>query len=225
MQIPIILINRNRLTTTEKLIDQLLLLGYSDITILDMASTYPPLLEFYDRRSSDFTVMYWDNTGHKALWEEAILKEHFNQYPWVAVTDSDIELNINTPKGFIEEMIVIAKDFRVDKVGLAIDYWNITNKFLANIIQPIEATYWLTKLKHRKREIYAAPVDTTFCVVRPELPFQYNAVRIGGNFTCKHIPWNENWDNLNHEQQYYMDTCDERIGTIKQHYLKWEANH
>ncbi len=220
---PIIIINRDRLATTEKLVDQLLLLGYTDITILDMASTYEPLLEFYDKRSSDFTVMYWDNTGHKALWTDDILKEHFNQYQWVCVTDSDIELSVDTPKGFIEEMVTIAKDYRINKVGLAIKYKGIPNQYLKQIIEPIEGQYWKHRLPHRTHVRYNAPVDTTLCIVKPELPFQYEAIRIA-NWPIKHIPWYEDWENLTEEEQFYMDQADATISTTKQHYLKWLTN-
>jgi len=229
MNIPVIIINRDRLSTTEKLCDQLLLLGYSEIHIMDMGSTYEPLLEWYINvrmwGAGDITIHYLDNQGHKGIWNTGILKDLFGKYPWVAVTDSDIELNMNIPMHFIDDMVMLAKDFRVDKVGLAIDYTDIPNPFLAAIIQPIESRYWQQQLNHKSHVVYNAPVDTSFCVVNPNLPFTYNAIRVAGNYTCIHKPWLEQWDNLTEEQQYYMDHCDANIGTIKQHYLKWIQNH
>jgi len=220
MQIPIIIISKDRVSTLEKLIDQLLLLGYTDITILDMASTYEPLLQFYETRHADFTVMYWENTGHKALWNDDILKNHFNQYDWVCITDSDIELSIDTPKGFIEDMITVAKDYRVDKCGLAIKYKGISNQYLRNIIEPIEAKYWKHKLQHLSHSVYDAQVDTTLCVVRPDQPFTYTAVRLA-DWPIKHMDWYIDFDNLTPEQQFYMDNANEQVSTTKQHYLNY----
>lgn len=221
MSIPIIIINRDRLSTTERLIDQFLLLGYEDITILDMDSTYPALLEFYDKRSSDFTVMYWENTGHKALWQDDILKEHFNQYSWVCITDSDIELNLDTPKGFLEEMIYIAEEYRIDKIGAAIRYKGITNSYLRSIIEPIESMYWNRKIGCMNHTLYDAPIDTTLCVVRPELPFQYKAIRVA-DWSIRHIPWLEDWDNLTEEQEYYHNHADITIATGTQHLRNYQ---
>jgi hypothetical protein len=216
---PIILINRDRLSTTEKLIDHLLLLGYTNLYILDMDSSYPPLLEWY-KDNKNFTLIQHENTGHKTLWERNILRNLFADNEWVAVTDSDIELSIDTPKGFIEQMITVAKDFRIDKVGLAITYGDITNSVLKKIVQPIESQYWIHRLQHKRHDVYHAPVDTTFCIVRPKLPFTYTALRVA-DWPIKHIPWYENWSNLNEEQQYYMTYADPTISTTVDHYNKW----
>lgn len=222
MSIPIVIINRDRLQYTEKLCDQLLVLGYDNITILDMGSTYKPLISWY-KEQKFAEVILEKNLGHRELWNSGIIDSFRSS--WIAVSDSDIELNTHTPKGFIEHMIVTAKDFYVDKCGLAIEYQNIPNQFLRNVIVPIESRYWDNKLPHVTDMVYMAPVDTSFCVVRTESPFTYRAVRLGGEYTCKHLPWYEDWSNLTEEEQYYMDNCDESIGTIKKHYLLWKQQN
>src|SRR6478735_5924159 len=105
MSIPIVILNRDRLSCTERLVDHLLLLGYDDITILDIASTYPPLLEYYTTCLAD--VIMADDRGHKVLWTAGYINRWQN-YPFIAVTDSDIQLHPDTPKGFIEQMITVA---------------------------------------------------------------------------------------------------------------------
>lgn len=216
----VILINRDRLQCLERLIGQLLVLGYDQLYVLDMDSSYPPLLEYYNT-CKDFTLIPWKNTGHKALWNDGILKEYFGNEQWVAVSDSDIELNINTPKNFLEEMVYTAKDYRMNKVGLALEYKDITNQYLKNIIEPIESQYWKHCIAHPSKEIYLAPVDTTMCVVRPQQPFTYNALRIAGNYTCKHLDWYSHWEILTEEEQYYMGHADPVIATTVGHYNKW----
>lgn len=220
MDIPVIIINRDRLQCLERLVGQLLVLGYDNLYVLDMDSSYPPLIEYYNN-CKDFTLIPWKNTGHKALWNDGILKEYFANDEWVAVTDSDIELNINTPKNFLYDMVYIAKDYRMNKVGLALEYKDITNPYLKKIIEPIESVYWQHKVPNAAKEIYMAPVDTTMCVIRPSLPFTYTALRVAGDYTCKHLDWYSNWHILTEEEQYYMGHADEAIATTKQHYMKW----
>lgn len=218
--IPCIIINFNRLTTTEKLVDQLLILGYSNVSILDMDSTYEPLIEWYNS-CTHIKVIRWQNTGHKALWIDGILRDQFSQYPWVVVSDSDIELSPETPTGFIEQMITVAKDYRGDKIGLSIRIDDISNPVLRDIVTPIESRYWGNRLQHPIHEIYYAPVDSTFCIVKPELLFTYDALRLA-DWPIKHCDWYSNWDNLTTEEQYYMDHADETIATTKQHYMNWK---
>lgn len=217
MNTPIIILNRDRLTCTERLVDSLLLLGYDDITILDIASTYPPLLEYY--KSCPVEVIMADNIGHKGLWTAGYI-DRWKNYSWIAVTDSDIQLHPDTPKGFIEQMITVAKDYRVGKVGLAIEYKDITNEYLRKIIYPIESNYWKQSLVHDRYKVYNAPVDSTFCIVRPDQPFNYAALRIA-DWPIRHLDWYSDWNNLTEEEQYYMDHADATIATTKAHYLKY----
>lgn len=221
MSIPIVILNRDRLTTTKTLIQQLIDRGYDNLYILDIASTYKPLMEYYKNCHAE--VIYADNCGHKGLWEAGYIGR-FSLYPWIAVTDSDIQLHPDTPKDFIEQMITVAKDYRTDKVGLAIEYKDITNVQLKNLITRIEAPYWKRKLVHDRYIVFEAPTDTTMCIVQPQLPFQYHGVRIA-DWPIKHLDWYSDWNNLTPEEQYYIDNADENIATTKQHYLKWLKEH
>lgn len=218
--IPIVLLSHNRLSTLEKLCDQLALLDYDNIVILDLGSSYKPLLQWY--KQCPYDVIMADNIGHKGLWTAGYIKQ-FENWPYIAVSDSDIELNMNTPNSFIEDMIQVARDYDIEKVGLAIEYKDITNPVYKKIITPIEENYWVGQLQD-SRELYVAPVDTSFCVVRTDLPFQYNAIRIAGNYTCRHIPWYSDFDNLSEEEQYYMNTADPRIATCVTHYNNYKES-
>mgnify|MGYP002241251986 FL=1 len=73
-EIPIIINNFNRLTTLRLLTETLTACGYTNIYILDNASTYPPLLEYY--KTCPFTVFHLNqNLGFKALWESPLKKK------------------------------------------------------------------------------------------------------------------------------------------------------
>src|SRR3954463_10822520 len=96
--IPCIIFNRDRLSCTERLIDHMLILGYSNIYILDIGSTYPPLIEYY--KTTQAKVLYTGvNIGHKGLWVYNILDQYRN-HPWALISDSDVELDPDTPGDF-----------------------------------------------------------------------------------------------------------------------------
>lgn len=55
---PIFLTNMDRLTTCKKMVEDLFRLnGNSNITIIDNASTYPPLLDWYDEFKKDISII------------------------------------------------------------------------------------------------------------------------------------------------------------------------
>ncbi len=227
--IPIVILNHNRLVTTERLTDQLTLLGYDNIYILDSGSSYKPLLEWY--KTCPYEVILADNIGHTGLWTAGYIKQ-FQNWPFIAISDSDIELNINTPKGFIEQMILVAKDYYVDKVGLAIEYKDITNETYKNVVTSIEARYWKSKIVDltgavtgNERELYHALVDTSFCIVNPMHHYHWNGIRVAGDYTCRHTPWYQDFSNLTEEEQYYYNTADPRFATCLKHYNEWKESH
>ena len=78
-EIPIIINNFNRLTTLRLLTETLTACGYTNIYILDNASTYPPLLEYY--KTCPFTVFHLNqNLGFKALFKSPLKKRFCNDY-------------------------------------------------------------------------------------------------------------------------------------------------
>lgn len=212
--IPCIINNRNRLTTTQKLCQQLHDKGYTNIYIMDMVSTYEPLLHWYKEQTLAQVIYIQDNIGHKALWNSDVMGR-FKEYPFIVYTDSDIELGPKTPNDFIEQMVVVAKDYRMDKVGLAIRIDNLPDTKLTSYIKRTEGGYWNTKMPHKNLDIYRSNVDTTFCVVRTGRPYTLTALRIGGDYTCIHTPWYLDYSNLAKEEQYILDHADSRFSSYK----------
>lgn len=213
MNIPIVICNRDRLSTLRNLIDDLVLLYYTNIFVLDNQSTYQPLLDYY--KDCPAEIIYLENIGHQALWKSGVMSR-FADHEFIVYTDSDIELNEHVLPGFIEQMIIVAKDYRIDKVGCALRITDLPDNSYCSKIISIESQYWRQKLQHAIYEVYSAPVDTTFCIVKPNKPFQYEAIRIAGNFTARHIPWYNTWDNLSEEEQYYVTHADRNIASFKQ---------
>lgn len=210
--IPIIINNYNRLKTTKKLADDLSKLGYTNIHILDNNSTYEPLLEWY--KSCPYIVKRLnDNLLWLAVYNSGYINE-FQNRNWIVYTDSDIEINPNTPKNFIGNLIEIANKYAKKKVGLSLKIDDLPNNQYANHFKEWETKYWSQEIE---KNVYKADVDTTFCIIKPNCPFQYDALRVGGDMMAKHIPWYTDFNNLDEEEKYYLATCSE-WSTYKRYY-------
>ena len=206
--IPIILNNFNRLSTTKKLADDLYNLGYTNIHILDNNSTYPPLLNWYD--NCPYTVeRLKSNLGQLSIYNSGYINKFSG---WVAYSDSDIELNPNTPGGFVEKMIEIAEKYNKLKVGLALRIDDLPTTRYGLYVKKEEQKFWYKEVADC---IYEADVDTTFSIIKVGQPFQYQALRIAGDFTARHIPWYLDYDNLTEEEIYYIEHSSSEFSTTK----------
>lgn len=197
--IPIILNNFNRLTTTKKLADSLYSLGYHNIHILDNLSTYPPLLDWYS--SCTYTVKRLEaNMEQLAIYNSGYINQ-FSKSPWIAYSDSDVELSAAIPENFIEILIEKAKKYGYTKAGLALRTDDLPDNDYANHYKWWEQRFWQHKLEEN---VYKADIDTTFCIIKPDLPFDYRAIRVAGDLTAKHIPWYVDFSDLDEEEKYYL---------------------
>ncbi len=207
-EIPIILNNFNRLTTTKNLANGLHNLGYTNIHILDNDSTYPPLLEWYKHCSFKVELL-GKNLGQLAIYNSGYIN-NFNG--WVAYSDSDIELNENCPRDFIEQMTRAADKYNKVKAGLALKINDLPRSRYGLYIQREEAKFWTKELEPN---IYEADVDTTFSVIKVGLPFQYQAIRLAGDLTAKHTPWYLDYENLSPEELYIIEKSNSEYSTTK----------
>jgi glycosyltransferase involved in cell wall biosynthesis len=213
----VVINNRDRLSTTKKLVEDLLGRKTQEIWIIDNDSTYPPLLEWYQHVPEQVKVLRHCNAGHLALWSLGVINNISED--WVFYTDSDIELNPNMPADYQSIMLEAALQYGYDKVGLALaldmpDHYWLREQVLRN-----EHGWWQTTLAPN---VYVADTDTTFNLNRKI--HQYTSIRLAGDFTCKHVPWYVNINNLDPEEQYYYDHCDGRVHTqyTRQHKEKKE---
>lgn len=218
--IPIIINNLNRLSTTKKLVEDLMKLGYNNIHILDNNSTYPPLLYWYNdlQLEGKVTVKLFDkNYGQLALWNSGYIAK-FKDELRIVYTDSDIELNAGSKEGFIEELVEYSIQMQ-SKVGLALQIDDLPETELGDRVRKHEAQFW-----EKRRGItrtYKAYIDTTFAVIDPNKPFTYEALRVAGDFTARHMPWYTDWSNMTEEEKYVLEHLDNKHSTYKGYYLQW----
>jgi len=202
--IPIIVNNRNRLTYLLQLIQSLEKRGYTNIHIIDNASDYKPLLDFYKQTS--YPVYYMPNMGYCALWDSGLFEKFKNNY--YVYTDSDLEIEEGCPDDFMKLFFVLLNKYPdVTKVGFGLKIDDIPETYCRRE----EVIKWESRFFERKRESMAfeADIDTTFALYRPSAyprERMFKALRTSAPYIMRHLPWYEDSANLIDEQAYYYQT-------------------
>lgn len=218
MNIEVFINNRDRLTTTKKMVEHLLLLNPNQpITIIDNGSTYLPLLDWYESIRSYVKVDLHENKGHLAFWHHKYDKIAGRYFVY---TDSDLTLNPLMPKNWVEVMFDVMSRYSVRKVSLALEIDDLpsTYEFRNQVIRN-ESRWWLQRIQDPFYKLYFADTDTTFSLLENFHDNCYQSVRIADNFTAKHAPWYIDLQNLDEEEKYYLNNLDVRFNTqySKQH--------
>jgi len=201
----VFIINKNRLTTTRQLVQQLE--GKADLTIIDNESSWEPLLEWYSSECP-VKVVLGEDFGPRTLWTgHDDLTPEGEVY---AVTDSDLDLTdcINLDKPllpFLSEALDKYPD--VMKVGVSLRLDDLPDEYPEKeFTLKRESEYWEDE---RDEDFYNADVATTLAVYRPGNPVQYGpALRSKPPYQARHVPWYLTPETMTDEERYYLDHAD-----------------
>ena len=201
-KIPIVVICWNDLTYIKNMVEQLKQFDHQ-IILLDNHSTFEPLFKYYKEIKKEL--------GSKI--EIRLLKRNYGNTVYLRLkhslpkvyilTDPDLELNKNMPKNFAEIFLELSEKYKVYKVGSIIE--KIKKDDLIDC--PEYGFNWTRPkvvIKNDNYKLYDDWVDTIFCLVNTN--YQKNhlnlkhdymnstkpAIRIGGEFSVKHLPWYKN---------------------------------
>ena len=191
----------NNPTYTKRMCQQLRGIGIEQIFLLDSKSTTQKMLEVLaeeQKRGARIVHLPHNFGPHFLLRHQRLLDLLPKTF---VLTDPDIQLNPRFPSNAIEVMADVSAEFRVGKVGLALDIsqpeslsdtplvlggrsWNLVEW---------ESQFWRFPLVNRfGLHLYAAEVDTIFAVYNLEF-FRSDAmtegIRVAGDFTATHLPW------------------------------------
>lgn len=218
--IPIVILNKDRLVPLQELVISLQVRGYNNIIIIDNQTTYQPTLDWY--KSSGLNVFYnnidatlYDTgTFYRLAFElnHPIFSEIVKDY--YVFTDSDVVPQESAPDNFIECMINVCKETQLHKVGLALQIDDLPDTSFSQHIKAVEANYWCNKFHHELYEIWHAGVDTTFAVYAPNSKPLLNCyvLRMAGDFTAKHMPWYYDINNMPADEYYYLEHLQDNKG-------------
>jgi hypothetical protein len=201
---PVLIICRDLLSPLQKLISWLEERSLTNIVLLDNDSSYPPLLRFFEE-SPHQVIPLGDNVGAEAPWKrEAIpLLAHGG---YLIVTDPDILPVEDCPADFLERWLELHTRYAsCRKIGFGLKIDDIPDHYrLKDEVIEWEAQFWRVELE---KDVYFAAIDTTFALYKPGAYdyFRYPAIRTGGRYMARHVPWYADSDELSAEQSYYRE--------------------
>jgi hypothetical protein len=202
-EIPILITCHNRVEPLRHLVSWLESAGYERIAFVDNASTYEPLLSYYENTPHQ-VLRLGKNVGHLAVWEARVLETIGHSGPYV-VTDCDVVPDHEAPADALDyfaELLFRYGD--VDKVGfgLHIDDLPETYQFRGDVID-WESRFWADEVE---QGVYRADIDTTFALYRPTARnASYRALRTGSPYLARHLPWYKDSKTVSDEDRYYRD--------------------
>ncbi len=204
--IPIIINNFNRLEFLKRQIDWLQSCGHYNLHVVDNASTYPPLLDYY--KIIPATVYFLDkNMGHESIWRTHIFQRFAHDY--YVLTDPDVLPAVETPKDFMQFFVDALRgnpSFR--KIGFGLFYQDLPDHYS----KKTEVVNWESRLyeKEISAGLFHSKIDTTFALYKPQAAFQCwdDTIRTGSPYLLKHMPWYEDPASPNDETIFYIGTIN-----------------
>lgn len=188
--IPVIIIAYNQFTYVKNMVQQCIPIT-NKIIIIDNASTYEPLLNYYKNELPKLKKV--ELIRHQVNGGSLVYQTYVNKFPdEYVVTDPDLLFNPKMPNDAISILSNLRKELNAKVVGLALDisdHSNFTDAiFRAKSIYEWESVFWGNRVKYDIEEIYIAPIVTTFAL-HSKSSTSKTSLRVAGRFTCKHIPW------------------------------------
>ncbi len=181
--------------------------GMTSIGVIDNASTYPPLLDFYDSPAmTGITLIRAQNLGPDAFWRMDL---HLQQTRPFVVTDPDCVPDPDCPLDLVRKMLEVAERYHPAKVGPAIRIDDLPACYdQRDHMRMCESDYWLRR--YPEQDCWNAAIDTTPAVYQPgwqKWPLADQGgvqhVRLDFPYVVRHIPWYSQSDNLSAEERYY----------------------
>jgi hypothetical protein len=218
---PVIIINRDRYTSTRRLVEYLLEYTPEAIPIiLDNASTYPPLLEWYKKLPQGVRlVRLRENIGSKAPWIAMTPEAREMGHPYYCVTDSDLDLTAVPP----DVMGVLRRGLEQYpakvKAGLSLRLDDLPSTPLAKRAYDWEHPHFWNPAD-RVGDWYACGIDTTFAMYRAGDAWGATKIRSALRhvppYTARHLPWYVT-EPCSAEEAYYREHADYRWAT----WVRW----
>ena len=214
MSIPVYINVRNRYTTTRLLTEQVVRLPSAVPILIDNASDWPPLLDWY--ATCPFEVVYLgENAGHQAPWKRVIpfgagFERRYGGRRYV-VTDCDLDIAA-CPADVLDVLQEPLNWNRgVVKSGLSLRIDDLPEWQFAAVRW--ETQFWRTPIEGGR--FYDAMVDTTFAMYDCHSPHSRamvvpgtKAVRSAPPYWARHMPWYLDGDNLDDENRHYFRTSN-----------------
>jgi SAM-dependent methyltransferase len=210
--IPVLIINRNRYASLQRLIAWLLTAGTRRMIIMDNASSYEPLLEYYRSLPPNVVVSrFGQNFGPHALWRHNVHKTITTPY---IVTDADLVPAEFCPSDVIPAMLDVHCRYPdAAKVGPSLRIDNL-NERCSNreMVLCWESRFWHKPIA---RGLFGGAIDTTFALYPPGAEFSRDgrSIRLGYPHLFEHVPWYVDDANPDPEERFFRDHASDAFTT------------
>lgn len=204
MSYPVVIISRDRLTYLRELVDWCER-AELDITILDNASTYGPLVEWLERSPHNI-VRLAENVGPHSPWLSRYMEDHHKRH-WVVVTDPDVIPDC--PLDGVDHLRWLFHRHQLtSKIGLSLHLDDLPDHYPHRDAVFRCHAHYLSDEWRKDRWLFRVPVDTTFALYRPGAMFEIGGYRTAPPYMARHLPWYENPADLPEDVRYYYDHTD-----------------
>lgn len=206
-RVPVFIVCRDKVSPLLSLVNWLEGHGYENIVLVDNASTYPPLLEYF-RRTPHEVVRLAENLGpQQSIWSTGV-RDRYARRSHFVVTDCDVIPDSACPGDAVDYFhwaLSRYPSFVKAGFGLRIDDLPESNE-LAETVVRWEHAFWTRRFA---RNLYEADIDTTFALYRPDSEFALGpAIRTGKPYLARHQPWYVDSRNRSEEDVYYREHGD-----------------
>mgnify|MGYP000953369861 CR=1 FL=1 len=198
------IINYNRLIWPLNMANYLAQLSDLEVIFIDNASTYEPLLEWYNRQTTFEVIKMTQNYGHNVFWSQNLINQVSDYY---IVTDPDLDLS-DIPLNFLDILKEgLSKYPSRCKCGFGLEIYDFPKDKTPyqDYIVNIEKNYWSGDFDGLY--YYNSAIDTTFALYHKSRYNNLTAVRTSRPYVARHLPWYFTKDNLTDEDINYIKTA------------------
>jgi len=239
---PVFIITYNLVSTTKRMVEDILRMGGQPI-IIDNASTYPPLLDWYDSLKNNkdvHLVRLPGNFGPHFIYHNLLsIRKTYSGLtgkklpPEFFITDCDLDLS-EIPDDGIDVLYRIYDACKSQKriflkigFGLRIDDLPVVPHLLRTITW--ESQFYKSCEKVSGIKVNAeAKIDTTFHLYDStllqrarnfikrnpvQIDFYSPAIRTYAPYVARHIPWYWEKEKLGEEETYYLQHINPSLST------------
>jgi hypothetical protein len=202
--VPIFILSKDRVSCLQAMLARLERDGLDNIFILDTESTYPPMIEFLE--STKYSVIRCKPVDHHApkfaLWDSKVLDSLGFTDSHFVYTDSDTVPDDGCPSDWLDHLHRMLEKYpQFAKAGLGLKLADIPDCYAhKKHVLDHEHTFWMKELE---KHVFSSELDTTIALYRPGSAHTYRAIRTGGKYLARHLPWYEDSANPSEESRYY----------------------